>query len=89
MYMFDMAAFYRKRIADFSSSVRSNGGFTETAPYVGISDASLGEGAGPIDWATVQPYLQATFLAFASICCFSTFCLGYDDVVVWRYLTSD
>jgi alpha-L-rhamnosidase len=58
MYMFDMSAFYRKRIADFSSSARSNGGFTETAPYVGIADASLGGGAGPIDWASVQPYLQ-------------------------------
>ena len=58
MYTFDMAAFYRKRVADFSSSARSNGGFTETAPYVGIADASLGGGAGPIDWATVQPYLQ-------------------------------
>lgn len=60
MYLFDMAAFYRKRIADFSSSARSNGGFTETAPFVGISDASLGGEAGPIDWATAQPYLQVT-----------------------------
>ena len=63
MYLFDMSAFYRKRIADFSSSARSNGGFTETAPYVGIADAGPGGGAGPIDWATAQPYLQVRFKA--------------------------
>jgi alpha-L-rhamnosidase len=83
MYIFDMAAFYRKRIADFSSSVRSNGGFTETAPYVGIADASLGDDAGPIDWATVQPYLQVKCMPkFEPRNIIIT--ADVDDVVVWR-----
>jgi alpha-L-rhamnosidase len=83
MYMFDMAAFYRKRVADFSSSVRSNGGFTETAPFVGIADASLGGGAGPIDWATVQPYLQV-MLQKNFIAQQPTFFADAVDVMVWR-----
>jgi alpha-L-rhamnosidase len=37
--------------------VRPNGGFTETAPFVGIADESLGEGSGPIGWASAQPFL--------------------------------
>jgi alpha-L-rhamnosidase len=35
IYNFDMAAFYGKRVRDYADAQRSNGGFTETAPYVG------------------------------------------------------
>jgi alpha-L-rhamnosidase len=48
---FDFAALLEKRLRDTAEAQRANGGFTETAPYVGISDAGLGGGAGPIGWA--------------------------------------
>ncbi|MDB6026035.1 MAG: alpha-L-rhamnosidase, partial [Verrucomicrobiales bacterium] len=58
MFNFDMARFYAKAINDFTDAVRPNGGFTETAPFVGISDFGLGEQSGPIGWGTAQPLLQ-------------------------------
>ena len=57
MLNFDMSRFYGKAVADLADAVRPNGGFTETAPFVGISDESLGEGSGPIGWGTAQPFL--------------------------------
>jgi alpha-L-rhamnosidase len=57
MFNFDMAGFYGKAVADLADAVRPNGGFTETAPFVGISDESLGEGSGPVGWGTAQPFL--------------------------------
>jgi alpha-L-rhamnosidase len=52
---FDMALFLEKRLGDFAAAQRPNGGFTETAPFVGISDAGLGGGSGPIGWETYVP----------------------------------
>lgn len=57
MLNFDMARFYAKTAQDFVDAVRPNGGFTETAPYVGISDEGLGDMSGPIGWGTAQPLL--------------------------------
>ncbi len=57
MFNFDMSRFYAKAAVDLADAVRTNGGFTETAPFVGISDESLGGGAGPIGWGTAQPVL--------------------------------
>ncbi len=57
IYNFDMAAFYRKVVRDYADAVRPNGGFTETAPFVGIADSGFGEGSGPIGWGTVHPLL--------------------------------
>ncbi len=54
---FDMSGFYRKAVRDLSDAVRSNGGFTETAPFVGIADAGLGDDSGPIGWGTAHPLL--------------------------------
>ena len=54
---FDMARFYRKAAEDLGDAARPNGGFTETAPFVGISDEGLGEGSGPVGWGTAQPFL--------------------------------
>jgi alpha-L-rhamnosidase len=48
---FDFAALLEKRLRDAVDAQRPNGGFTETAPFVGISDAGLGGDAGPIGWA--------------------------------------
>eukprot|EP01065_Artemidia_motanka_P025898 TRINITY_DN30832_c0_g1_i1.p1 TRINITY_DN30832_c0_g1~~TRINITY_DN30832_c0_g1_i1.p1 ORF type:complete len:944 (+),score=232.22 TRINITY_DN30832_c0_g1_i1:49-2832(+) len=53
--IYDMSLFDAKRTADYSDAARSNGGFTETAPFVGIDDAGLGGGTGSIGWETVQP----------------------------------
>ncbi len=57
LYNFDMANFYAKVTHDYADAVRPNGGFTETAPYVGIADKGLGEGSGPIGWGTMHPYM--------------------------------
>ncbi len=38
MLHFDMSRFYLKAVIDLEDAVRPNGGFTETAPYVGIAD---------------------------------------------------
>ncbi len=57
MLNFDMARFYGKAVADLADAVRPNGGFTETAPFVGISDEGLGEESGPVGWGTAQPFL--------------------------------
>ena len=54
---FGMARFYGKAVEDLADAVRPNGGFTETAPFVGISDEGLGEGSGPVGWGTAQPFL--------------------------------
>ena len=55
---FDMARFYAKAVWDLAEAVRPNGGFTETAPFVGISDQGLGEKSGPVGWGTAHPLLQ-------------------------------
>ena len=57
MLNFDMARFYEKSVLDLADSVRPNGGFTETSPFVGIADSGLGEGAGPVEWGTAHPQL--------------------------------
>lgn len=54
---FDMARFYAKAAQDLVDDVRPNGGFTETAPFVGISDEGLGDMSGPVGWGTAQPLL--------------------------------
>ena len=57
MLNFGMSRFYAKAVQDLADAVRSNGGFTETAPYVGISDEGLGDDSGPVGWGTAQPFL--------------------------------
>lgn len=57
MFNYDMSAFYRKVVRDFADEIRPNGGFTETAPFVGIADCGFGEGSGPIAWGSVHPFL--------------------------------
>lgn len=54
---YDMAAFYAKAVEDLADAARPDGALTETAPYVGIADAGLGEGGGPIGWAMGHPVL--------------------------------
>lgn len=53
----DMARFYAKAVEDLADAARANGGMTETAPYVGIADQGLGDGAGPVGWGTAFPLL--------------------------------
>lgn len=55
---FDMARFYAKAVWDLAEAARPNGGFTETVPFVGISDQGLGEKSGPVGWGTAHPSLQ-------------------------------
>jgi len=54
---FNMHNFYAKAVEDLADAVRPNGGFTETAPFVGISDEGLGDQAGPVGWGTAHPLL--------------------------------
>ncbi len=57
MLNFGMSRFYAKAAQDLADAVRPNGGFTETAPFVGISDEGLGEMSGPVGWGTAHPFL--------------------------------
>jgi alpha-L-rhamnosidase len=61
---FDMATFYAKRLDDVLDAQRANGGITETAPFVGISDAGLGGGSGPIGWQTYFTTAAAWLLKY-------------------------
>ena len=54
---YDMSRFYAKTVQDYADAARPNGGFTETAPFVGIADAGLGGDAGPVEWGTAHPLL--------------------------------
>ncbi len=54
----NMAGFYSKAVQDLSDDIRSNGGLTETAPFVGIADDGLGELSGPVEWGTAYPFVQ-------------------------------
>jgi|GEM_PF-30125 len=57
MANFGMHGFYAKTVRDFADDAMPDGGLTETAPYVGISDEGLTRGSGPIGWGTVLPLL--------------------------------
>jgi alpha-L-rhamnosidase len=57
MLNFGMSRFYAKAAQDLVDAVRPNGGFTETAPFVGISDEGLGDKSGPVGWGTAHPFL--------------------------------
>ena len=57
MLNFGMSGFYAKAVQDLADAVRPNGGFTETSPFVGISDEGLGDKSGPIGWGTAYPFL--------------------------------
>ncbi|HEY4208021.1 MAG TPA: family 78 glycoside hydrolase catalytic domain, partial [Puia sp.] len=58
MANFDMRGFYSKTVRDFADDAMPDGGLTETAPYVGISDEGLTKGPGPIGWGTALPLLM-------------------------------
>lgn len=55
--LFDMEAFYTKTVLDFADAARPDGGFTETAPFVGIADEGYGGGSGPVEWGAAHPEL--------------------------------
>lgn len=49
---------------DYADAQRPNGGFTETAPYVGIDDAGMGGDSGPIGWQSFMPIAQSWLLKY-------------------------
>lgn len=57
IYNYDMHGFYRKTVQDFANDQRLNGGITETAPYVGISDEGPDNESGPLGWQLAYPLL--------------------------------
>lgn len=57
LFNYDMHTFYRKVVQDFANDQRENGGITETAPYVGISDEAPDSVSGPLGWQLAYPYL--------------------------------
>ena len=63
-HLFDVERFYRKTVLDYLDSQRDNGGFTMTAPFVGIDDSGLGGKSGPVDWGTAVPVLVDGLLRF-------------------------
>jgi alpha-L-rhamnosidase len=66
MLNFDMSRFYVKAEQDLADAARPYGALTETAPFVGISDQSLGDPShpvnlgdqsGPVDYGVAHPLL--------------------------------
>lgn len=55
-FNFDMGNFYKKVLQDHEDDQRPLGGITETAPYVGIADASPGDQSGPLGFQLGFPY---------------------------------
>jgi alpha-L-rhamnosidase len=51
----DCPASTQSHVQDYIDSQRANGGFTETAPFVGIADSGLGGDSGPIGWQAFVP----------------------------------
>ena len=57
---YDMAAFYRKTVRDFLDAAKTDGWFTECAPFNGIhggAPTGASNRAGPIGWAIAVPVL--------------------------------
>ena len=61
---YDMQEFYRKTLRDYADEAKEDGYFTETAPYVGISDCGFGDRSGPIGWALGVPVVMAELLRY-------------------------
>lgn len=57
LLQFDMGRFYAKAARDLQDAARPNGGFPETAPYVGIADQGFEGGVGPMGWTVAHPTL--------------------------------
>jgi alpha-L-rhamnosidase len=57
MLNYDMGRFYAKTVRDYADAQRENGAFTETAPYVGISDGGVDAEAAPPGWGVAHPLL--------------------------------
>ncbi|MHC1681468.1 MAG: family 78 glycoside hydrolase catalytic domain [Clostridiaceae bacterium] len=57
IFMFDTETLYEKIIKDFRYDIRENGGIPETAPFMGIKSNGTGDGAGPLGWQLVYPYI--------------------------------
>jgi hypothetical protein len=56
MHMFDMSAFYRKTVRDWTDAQWDNGAYTETSIWQDLNDhAGIGKGAGETVWATAPP----------------------------------
>ncbi len=55
---FNMSRFYEKTVNDFADAARPNGGLTETAPFVGVTDEGLGGESGPVEWGAALPVLM-------------------------------
>ncbi len=64
LYSFNMAQFYKKAIQDFRNDQRPKGGFTETAPYIGIADLGQGGGTGPLGWQLAYPVMLKQLYEF-------------------------
>lgn len=57
MHNYQMPGFYTKTVRDLADAQRPLGGITETAPYVGIQDASPGDASGPMAFQAGYPFL--------------------------------
>ena len=57
LFHFDMERFYIKAVRDFLDAQRPGGGFTETAPHVGVSDGAFGDRTGPPGWVLAPALL--------------------------------
>ncbi|MES1250317.1 MAG: alpha-L-rhamnosidase, partial [Chitinophaga rupis] len=63
-YNFNMANFYRKVVDDMADDQRPLGGITETAPFVGIADASPGDRSGPLGFQIGFAYAMQQLYEF-------------------------
>lgn len=64
MFDYNMADFYRKTLHDDINDQRPGGGFTETAPNVGIADSGPGDQSGPLGFQISFAYLTKQLYDF-------------------------
>jgi len=63
---FDSHLLYRKRIQDHTDAQTTEGGFPETAPYIGIETCNTfpNDHTGPMQWGSAQTELQIELIPY-------------------------
>ena len=66
LHMYDMSAFYRKVVRDWTDSQFSNGAYGTTSVFMDLlaGESAVGQGAGETVWASVAPVMTARHMRY-------------------------